>query len=787
MLAVRAILILALVAAASAMPADTAADLTVAADESGVSQWNEPAIAIGMFSGGRRRRSGDDVAEGSSGPAPLRERRQEDLYEDFSADAYDDADAKRVMRRQAPRRGIESPFGPTSDIEDRVRREAQDESQEDNGPVDNDHFPTEDEGKRTRRASEDTYFDDNEDGDDDDVAVDLSAFAPRKKRQVVGQDVATDDDEDVYRDLDDQPLPVWARGARDGRQRRQLDQTMTSMDDDQPDYIREPRDSETATAASPTEGSDAATEVPERDQAVESVTASVPQEGDEKLTTTSSAAPTPGSSSESTTSVQPLRERRAPKPQRGRFDGFVLSDFSGFRGGRSVRVRRSEPSEAAVIKSLLEAPIDESILGELPVRRPRQLTEMLPQPAGGGPVTFLVPLAAPQPPSAQGEDAVNANDAVPEKVLQIYTAHEPSPVAEMIPTTTTTTPAPSPAEALVPVLVPESAVSGILVPSNADVHVDVIAPDAAPAAAQPVAVQPALLQPAVVVQPAAVQQPDAAMPARDSPQQGQPLLVLQPGPVLVDPVTQVSPAEPQAPQRQQMSAPFQIPLQVPQDVSSMKQEAPQEVPLEVPQDAVPAPLVVSQKAHAVAVTEGPDAANAAATAAQPDWPMSMSVPQEVAQPMPLEWFPQAPKYPAPFEAQDQAPPRQHFDVDVRPTGGSRWTATVPILEKTIQLHPDGSYVYSYETADGVRVAEAGVLKEVPVRTEEGSAKSAGAAPATVLANSVQGGYSYTAPDGTYVSLRYLADENGFQPVLGESLPTTSSNKARAAVRFDENK
>lgn len=62
---------------------------------------------------------------------------------------------------------------------------------------------------------------------------------------------------------------------------------------------------------------------------------------------------------------------------------------------------------------------------------------------------------------------------------------------------------------------------------------------------------------------------------------------------------------------------------------------------------------------------------------------------------------------------------------------------------------------SYETADGVRVAESGVLKEVPVQVvgmEGGAAESA--APATTRSNSVQGGYSYTAPDGTYVSLRY---------------------------------
>ena len=78
-----------------------------------------------------------------------------------------------------------------------------------------------------------------------------------------------------------------------------------------------------------------------------------------------------------------------------------------------------------------------------------------------------------------------------------------------------------------------------------------------------------------------------------------------------------------------------------------------------------------------------------------------------------------------------------------------------------------SFACSYETADGTRVAESGVLREVPVQVASPQPDPVGAPlppaptnpseqpspPGTRLANSVSGGYSYTAPDGTFVSLR----------------------------------
>lgn len=59
------------------------------------------------------------------------------------------------------------------------------------------------------------------------------------------------------------------------------------------------------------------------------------------------------------------------------------------------------------------------------------------------------------------------------------------------------------------------------------------------------------------------------------------------------------------------------------------------------------------------------------------------------------------------------------------------------------------FFLSYETANGISAQEEGHLKNAGnVETE---------------ASEVRGSYKYTAPDGTLVSVTYIADENGFQP------------------------
>lgn len=69
---------------------------------------------------------------------------------------------------------------------------------------------------------------------------------------------------------------------------------------------------------------------------------------------------------------------------------------------------------------------------------------------------------------------------------------------------------------------------------------------------------------------------------------------------------------------------------------------------------------------------------------------------------------------------------------------------------------------SYETANGIKGEEVGSLKKAtnPDSTD------------VIIA---QGSYSYTAPDGTLISLSYAADDvGGFQPRVCETISCTIS-------------
>ncbi|CAG2054434.1 unnamed protein product [Timema podura] len=82
-------------------------------------------------------------------------------------------------------------------------------------------------------------------------------------------------------------------------------------------------------------------------------------------------------------------------------------------------------------------------------------------------------------------------------------------------------------------------------------------------------------------------------------------------------------------------------------------------------------------------------------------------------------------------------------------------AVVPILAYSNDVSPDGSYSYSYQTGNGISAQEQGYLKNSGIKDQE--------------AETVQGSYSYTAPDGTPITVTYTADENGYQ-AQGAHLP-----------------
>ncbi|KAG8223521.1 hypothetical protein J437_LFUL002571 [Ladona fulva] len=61
------------------------------------------------------------------------------------------------------------------------------------------------------------------------------------------------------------------------------------------------------------------------------------------------------------------------------------------------------------------------------------------------------------------------------------------------------------------------------------------------------------------------------------------------------------------------------------------------------------------------------------------------------------------------------------------------------------------FLFSYDTGNGISAQESGYLKNPGIPGLE--------------AQVAQGRYSFTAPDGTRVSVQYIADEGGFRPVV----------------------
>lgn len=88
-------------------------------------------------------------------------------------------------------------------------------------------------------------------------------------------------------------------------------------------------------------------------------------------------------------------------------------------------------------------------------------------------------------------------------------------------------------------------------------------------------------------------------------------------------------------------------------------------------------------------------------------------------------------------------------------GGGGGGPQIPILKYVNDNDGSGNYYYAYETGNGIQAEERGQLKNAGSQNE---------------AESAEGSFSYTGPDGQRYSIQYVADENGFRPV-GAHLPT----------------
>lgn len=76
---------------------------------------------------------------------------------------------------------------------------------------------------------------------------------------------------------------------------------------------------------------------------------------------------------------------------------------------------------------------------------------------------------------------------------------------------------------------------------------------------------------------------------------------------------------------------------------------------------------------------------------------------------------------------------------------------VPITSYQNDISDDGSYQFNYLSGDGSQQQARGYLKNLGQKDRE--------------AQVVQGSYSYTSPDGTPITVTYIADENGEKIVL----------------------
>ncbi|XP_063621690.1 nematocyst expressed protein 3-like [Cydia splendana] len=107
---------------------------------------------------------------------------------------------------------------------------------------------------------------------------------------------------------------------------------------------------------------------------------------------------------------------------------------------------------------------------------------------------------------------------------------------------------------------------------------------------------------------------------------------------------------------------------------------------------------------------------------------------------------------------------------------------IPIVSQSEELENNGTYKFSYETGNGIKREETSYDKVLPKaqgRSAAGDSNEGGESEESNEVHVQQGSYSYTAPDGTVISVRYIADENGFRPIGDHIAPSIVAAAAAA--------
>lgn len=78
------------------------------------------------------------------------------------------------------------------------------------------------------------------------------------------------------------------------------------------------------------------------------------------------------------------------------------------------------------------------------------------------------------------------------------------------------------------------------------------------------------------------------------------------------------------------------------------------------------------------------------------------------------------------------------------------------------------YIYRFEAGNGIKNQGSGFPKKILAPTFNADGTPTGQTEEQEIIVQT-GSYSYTSPDGQIITLNYIADENGFQPV-GDHLP-----------------